>query len=290
MDIMIFRRAYMKVAVTGCKGQLGADLTAEMEKRNIQAAGIDIDTVDITDYDALEAFIEAEKPDAVVHLAAYTAVDKAEQEKEKCALINIKGTENIAKICGEKGIKLLYTSTDYIFGGEGDTPFETDSSPAPCNYYGLTKYEGEQAVKKHCPQHFIVRISWVFGVHGKNFVYTMLRLAENNQGIRVVNDQTGSPTFTPDISKLICDMIATDKYGVYHATNEGFCTWAEFAAEIMRRAGKDTKIIPISTEQYPTPAKRPRNSRLSKKSLDDAGFARLPRWEDALDRFLKEVR
>ncbi len=287
---MIFRRAYMKVAVTGCKGQLGADLTAEMEKRNIQAAGIDIDTVDITDYEALEAFIEAEKPDAVVHLAAYTVVDKAEQEKEKCALINIKGTENIAKICGEKGIKLLYTSTDYIFGGEGDTPFETDSTPAPCNYYGLTKYEGEQAVKKYCPQHFIVRISWVFGVHGKNFVYTMLRLAENNREIRVVNDQTGSPTFTPDISKLICDMIATDKYGVYHATNEGFCTWAEFAAEIMRRAGKDTKIIPISTEQYPTPAKRPRNSRLSKKSLDDAGFARLPRWENALDRFLKEVR
>ncbi|MBR5773008.1 MAG: dTDP-4-dehydrorhamnose reductase [Clostridia bacterium] len=280
----------MKVAVTGCKGQLGADLTAEMEKRNIQAAGIDIDTVDITDYEALEAFIEAEKPDAVVHLAAYTAVDKAEQEKEKCALINVKGTENIAKICGEKGIKLLYTSTDYIFGGEGDTPFETDSSSAPCNYYGLTKYEGEQAVKKHCPQHFIVRISWVFGVHGKNFVYTMLRLAENNREIRVVNDQTGSPTFTPDISKLICDMIATDKYGVYHATNEGFCTWAEFAAEIMRRAGKDTKIIPVSTEQYPTPAKRPRNSRLSKKSLDDAGFTRLPRWEDALDRFLEEVR
>ena len=287
---MIFRRAYMKVAVTGCKGQLGADLTAEMEKRNIQAAGIDIDTVDITDYEALEAFIEAEKPDAVVHLAAYTAVDKAEQEKEKCALINVKGTENIAKICGEKGIKLLYTSTDYIFGGEGDTPFETDSSSAPCNYYGLTKYEGEQAVKKHCPQHFIVRISWVFGVHGKNFVYTMLRLAENNREIKVVNDQTGSPTFTPDISKLICDMIATDKYGVYHATNEGFCTWAEFAAEIMRRAGKDTKIIPVSTEQYPTPAKRPRNSRLSKKSLDDAGFTRLPRWEDALDRFLEEVR
>lgn len=280
----------MKVAVTGCKGQLGADLTAEMEKRNLQAAGIDIDTVDITDYEALEAFIEAEKPDAVVHLAAYTAVDKAEQEKEKCALINVKGTENIAKICGKKGIKLLYTSTDYIFGGEGDTPFETDSSPAPCNYYGLTKYEGEQAVKKHCPQHFIVRISWVFGVHGKNFVYTMLRLAENNREIRVVNDQTGSPTFTPDISKLICDMIATDKYGVYHATNEGFCTWAEFAAEIMRRAGKDTKILPISTEQYPTPAKRPRNSRLSKKSLDDAGFTRLPRWEDALDRFLEEVR
>ena len=280
----------MKVAVTGCKGQLGADLTAEMEKRNIQAAGIDIDTVDITDYEALEAFVEAEKPDAVVHLAAYTAVDKAEQEKEKCALINVKGTENIAKICGEKGIKLLYTSTDYIFGGEGDTPFETDSTPAPCNYYGLTKYEGEQAVKKYCPNHFIVRISWVFGVHGKNFVYTMLRLAENNREIRVVNDQTGSPTFTPDISKLICDMIATDKYGVYHATNEGFCTWAEFAAEIMRRAGKDTKIIPISTEQYPTPAKRPRNSRLSKKSLDDAGFTRLPRWEDALDRFLKEVR
>ena len=280
----------MKVAVTGCKGQLGADLTAEMEKRNIQASGIDIDTVDITDYEALEAFIEAEKPDAVVHLAAYTAVDKAEQEKEKCALINVKGTENIAKICGEKGIKLLYTSTDYIFGGEGDTPFETDSTPAPCNYYGLTKYEGEQAVKKYCPDYFIVRISWVFGVHGKNFVYTMLHLAENNREIRVVNDQTGSPTFTPDISKLICDMIATDKYGVYHATNEGFCTWAEFAAEIMRRAGKDTKIIPISTEQYPTPAKRPRNSRLSKKSLDDAGFTRLPRWEDALDRFLEEVR
>lgn len=280
----------MKVAVTGCKGQLGADLTAEMEKRNIQAAGIDIDTVDITDYEALEAFVEAEKPDAVVHLAAYTAVDKAEQEKEKCALINVKGTENIAKICGEKGIKLLYTSTDYIFGGEGDTPFETDSTPAPCNYYGLTKYEGEQAVKKHCTDYFIVRISWVFGVHGKNFVYTMLRLAENNREIRVVNDQTGSPTFTPDISKLICDMIATDKYGVYHATNEGFCTWAEFAAEIMRRAGKDTKIIPVSTEQYPTPAKRPRNSRLSKKSLDDAGFTRLPRWEDALDRFLEEVR
>ncbi len=279
----------MKVMVTGSSGQLGSDLVPELKKHNIEVIPADIDTVDITDKSALEEFINKTEPDGVIHLAAYTAVDKAESEKELCTKINALGTENLAEICGKKNIKILYISTDYIFGGTGDEFIETDAPVNPCNHYGLTKLQGEESVKKYCSKYFIVRISWVFGVHGKNFVYTMLRLAESKDEITVVSDQIGSPTFTEDLSSLLCDIIKSDKYGTYHATNEGVCSWAEFAKEIMTLSGKSTKITPIKSDEYPTAAKRPFNSRLSKKSLDAAGFGRLPHWKDALTRFLKET-
>lgn len=277
----------MKILVTGSKGQLGTDVSALLKKQNIEVIGADLPETDITDISAVRAAVESASPDAVIHLAAYTAVDKAESEKELCTAVNVKGTENVARVCSEKGIKMLYTSTDYIFAGKGTEPFEVDSPVSPCNHYGKTKYEGEEAVRRLCTKHFIVRISWVFGVNGKNFVYTMLRLAQTKSEIPVVCDQIGSPTFTPDLSVLIADMIKTEKYGTYHATNEGLCSWAEFAGAIMKKAGKSTKIIPILSADYPSAAQRPLNSRLSKSSLDKGGFDRLPPWEDALDRFLR---
>lgn len=279
----------MKIMVTGAKGQLGTDLIPELKKQNVQVIEADIDTLDITDRSAVEAFIEAHKPDAVIHLAAYTAVDKAEEEKDICTAVNVTGTANLAEVCGRLGIKILYTSTDYIFGSDDDNWLETDAPVNPCNHYGLTKYQGEQIIRESCEKHFIIRISWVFGVHGKNFVYTMLRLADTRETLTVVNDQIGSPTFTPDLSKLIAEMILTDKYGTYHASNEDICSWADFANAIMKLAGKSTKIVPISSADYPCAAKRPFNSRLSKASLDKAGFERLPTWQDALTRFLAET-
>ena len=276
----------MKAAVTGCKGQLGTDVVTALEKLNIEVAGADLPEVDITDSASVRAFLEKEKPDFVIHLAAYTAVDRAESEKDLCRMVNSAGTENIAVICGEKDIPLLYTSTDYVFGSDDDSFRETDSPVAPCNYYGQTKLEGEEAVRKYCRKHFIVRISWVFGLNGKNFVYTVLRLAETHDAIDVVSDQIGSPTFTQDLANLICEMVRSEKYGTYHATNEGVCSWAEFAEEIIRLSGRNTVIRPISTSEYKTDAVRPLNSRLSKKSLDEGGFSRLPHWKDALERFM----
>lgn len=276
----------MRILVTGSKGQLGTDVVSELKSRGHTVFGADLPETDITDIEQIRLAVSEAKPDCVIHLAAYTAVDKAESEKELCTLINSKGTENVARVCGESNIKMLYTGTDYIFGGKGEEPFEINSPAAPCNHYGKTKYEGEEAVRKFCPKHYIVRISWVFGVHGKNFVYTMLRLAQTKKELTVVCDQTGSPTFTPDLAKLIGDMVITEKYGTYHATNEGICTWAQFAEAIMKKSGNDVKITPILTKDYKCDAVRPLNSRLSKTSLDEAGFSRLPSWENALDRFL----
>lgn len=277
----------MKIMVTGSKGQLGSDLVPLLISRGHTVIGADLPETDITDKEAIQSFIEAEMPDAVIHLAAWTAVDRAEEEKESCTKVNVNGTENIAGVCGRYGIKMLYTSTDYVFGGEGEEFFETDSPAEPHNHYGLTKYQGEEAVRKYCEKFFVIRISWVFGIHGKNFVYTMLRLSENHDKITVVSDQTGSPTYTPDLSRLIGEMIETEKYGTYHATNEGICTWAEFAEEIMKMSGSKTEIVSIKTEDYPCAAERPHNSRLSKSSLDEAGFSRLPSWQDALARFME---
>ena len=279
----------MKVMVTGSNGQLGTDLCKELSKRNIEVIGADIDRLDITDKQAVNAFMDEQKPDAVIHLAAYTAVDKAEEDKETCTRLNVEGTENIAEYCGKNNIKIIYTSTDYVFGGMGDDYLETDAPVAPCNIYGLTKLQGEEIVKKLCNKYFIVRISWVFGVNGKNFVYTMLRLAETRDDLTVVGDQIGSPTFTPHLSVLLADMVLTEKYGTYHASNEGLCSWADFASEIMKLSGKSTKITAIPSSDYPTAARRPLNSRLSKKSLDDAGFNRLPTWQEALKEFLSET-
>lgn len=276
----------MKIIVTGAKGQLGTDVTAQLEKCGHSVVAADIAELDITDSSAVEDFFEKEKPDAVIHCAAYTNVDGAETDRELCKKINCDGTENIAKMCVKHNAKLLYTSTDYVFDGKGTEAFETDAKTAPCNYYGETKLMGENAVKENCDKYFIVRISWVFGENGKNFVKTMLRLSKERDEITVVCDQIGSPTYTPDLARLFCEMIETDKYGIYHATNENYCSWAEYAAEIMRLSGAKTKIIPVASSGYKTAAVRPANSRMSKASLDNAGFSRLPTWQNALERFL----
>ena len=275
------------VLVTGAAGQLGTDVIAELKKRDIDHIGIDIAELDITDADAVSDYLASIKPQSVIHNAAYTAVDKAEDEPELCKRVNADGTENLAKACREIDAEMIYISTDYVFDGNGETPYETDTPKVPISTYGKSKLAGEAAVQKHQDKYYIVRISWVFGEHGNNFVKTMLKLAQSRDELNVVGDQIGSPTYTPDLAILLCDMVLSEKYGVYHATNEGYCSWAEFAAEIMRQSGSSCKIKPIPTEQYPTKATRPRNSRMSKASLDIAGFARLPTWQDALERYLR---
>lgn len=280
----------MRVMVTGAAGQLGHDVMARLEALKMEAKGTDIADLDLTDEAATLAAIEAYRPDAVVHCAAYTAVDKAEEEREKCARINVEGTKNVARACGRTGAKLLYISTDYVFDGQGDKPFEADHPKAPINYYGLTKALGEEACQALTAKLFIVRIAWVFGLNGKNFVKTMLRLGRERKSVSVVTDQTGSPTYTKDLAELLCDMIQTERYGVYHATNEGFCSWNDFAREIMAQAGLSCRVEPVLAKDYPAQAKRPYNSRLSKDALEKAGFDRLPPWQDALARYLEELK
>lgn len=279
----------MKIIVTGAKGQLGSDVILQLKKNGTEAVEADLPELDITDADAVEQFVAQSGADGVIHCAAYTNVDSAESETELCRKINVDGTLNLARSCEKHGLKLLYISTDYVFSGDGHEAFETNSQKIPCNFYGKSKLEGEIAAIENCSKCFVVRISWVFGENGKNFVKTMLRLAEDRSEISVVCDQIGSPTYTKDLAKLLCNMILTEKYGVYHATNENYCSWAEFAAAIMEYSGSETKIIPIKSSEYKSVAKRPANSRLSKKSLDDNGFDRLPSWQDALKRFLNNI-
>ena len=276
----------MKTIVTGSKGQLGSDIVTMLKQNGIETVGADLPEIDITDETTVEQFIDECKADAVIHCAAFTNVDLAETKKEACRKINVDGTVNIAKACEKFGLKMMYISTDYVFSGDGNEPFETDSPKKPCNIYGETKLAGENAVSEICSKYFVVRISWVFGENGKNFVKTLLRLSKEKSELNVVNDQIGSPTYTKDLAKLLCEMITTEKYGIYHATNEGFCSWAEFAEKIMELSGAKTKIIPVSSTEYKTVAVRPENSRLSKKSLDENGFTRLPSWENALVRYL----
>lgn len=276
----------MKIIVTGSRGQLGTDVTALLRKQGTEVIEASLPEIDITDSQAVEKLVSESRADGVIHCAAYTNVNLAESEKELCKKINVDGSENIARSCGKHGIPLLYTSTDYVFSGTGEAPFETDGEKSPCNYYGETKLGGEKAVEKFCEKYFILRISWVFGENGNNFVKTMLRLAETKSEISVIDDQIGSPTYTKDLAVLICEMIKSDKYGVYHASNEGYCSWADFAQAIMDYSNLPVKIKRISSDEYKTAAVRPLNSRLSKKSLDEAGFCRLPDWHDALKRFL----
>ena len=278
----------MKVLVTGIKGQLGFDVCNELTKRGIENQGIDRDECDITNKQAVLDYIYNYAPDVVVHCAAYTAVDRAESEEHVCRRVNRDGTEYIALACKTINAKMVYISTDYVFNGEGDKFFEVDDETGPLNMYGLTKLEGEEQVRKILEKYFIVRISWVFGVNGNNFINTMLRLSGGNKELKIVSDQIGSPTFTYDLAPLICDMIETEKYGTYHATNEGECSWAEFAEHIFKVAGQNVLVHHITTEEYPTKAVRPKNSRLSKKSLDEAGFKRLPDWKDAVERYIKQ--
>lgn len=280
----------MKVFVTGVKGQLGYDVVNELEKRGYTAIGVDIEDLDITDAAAVEKMITEAAPEAVIHCAAWTAVDAAEDNEEKCRQVNVNGTENIAKVCKKLDCKMMYISTDYIFDGKGTRPWEPDDPvTTPLNVYGQTKYEGELAVRNNVEKFFIVRIAWVFG-KGKNFIKTMLNLGKTHDHLTVVNDQYGTPTYTFDLARLLVDMIETDKYGNYHATNEGgYITWYDFACEIFRQAGMNVDVEPVSSAQYAAKAKRPENSRMNKQKLVDNGFELLPDWKDALRRYLGTV-
>lgn len=280
----------MKVLVTGVKGQLGYDVVRELQKRGHEAVGVDIDEMDITDAAAVERVMTEVQPDAVIHCSAYTAVDRAEEDIEMCRRVNVDGTENIAKICKKLDCKMLYLSTDYIFSGDGERPWEPDDEASPLNAYGQSKYDGELALKKYVEKYFIVRISWVFGINGNNFIKTMLRLGRENGAVKVVDDQIGSPTYTYDLARLLVDMIESDRYGAYHATNEGICSWYEFAKEIFRAAGMDNvSVTPVKSGEFPVKAKRPKNSRMSKEKLVTNGFSLLPAWQDAVARYIKEL-
>ncbi len=284
----------MKVLVTGVKGQLGYDVVNELTKRGHTAIGVDIDEMDITDKHSVQMVIEKTKPDAVIHCAAWTAVDLAEDE-DKIAMVravNTDGTRNIAEICKKLNCKMMYISTDYVFNGQGTEPWEPDCKDyEPLNVYGQTKLGGELAVANLLEKYFIVRIAWVFGVNGNNFIKTMLNVGKKYDELTVVNDQIGTPTYTYDLARLLVDMIETEKYGYYHATNEGgYISWYDFACEIFKQAGYNTKVKPVTTEEYGlSKAKRPFNSRLDKSKLIENGFKPLPTWQDALSRYLKEI-
>lgn len=276
----------MKVFVTGASGQLGFDVCLELERRGIEHKGVSSKELDIRDDMAVQRMLAEYRPDAVIHCAAYTQVDRAEDEPEQCFAVNALGTRNIAQACGAVGAKLLYISTDYVFPGTGQRPYEPEDETGPLSIYGKSKLEGEKAVKELLDRFFIVRISWAFGVNGGNFIRTMLRLSETHDTVRVVADQVGSPTYTADLALLLCDMIQTEKYGIYHATNEGFCSWAELAEAVFSAAGKGTKVQRVTTEEYGAKAPRPHNSRLSKTRLTERGFSLLPPWQDAVARYL----
>ena len=305
----------MKILVTGVGGQLGHDVMNELIGRGHTGVGSDIAPeysgvadgsavttaeyvpMDITDAAQVSEVITKVSPDVVIHCAAWTAVDAAEDDdkKAKVKAINADGTQNIANVCKQLDCKMVYISTDYVFDGQGETPWEPDCKDyKPLNVYGETKLAGELAVSNTLDKYFIVRIAWVFGVNGKNFIKTMLRLGKERGAVSVVDDQIGSPTYTYDLARLLVDMIQSDKYGRYHATNEGLCSWYEFAVEIFKQAGMDVKVTPVSTAEYtaayPGQAKRPMNSRISKEKLLDNGFERLPSWQDAVGRYLKEIQ
>lgn len=302
----------MKFFVTGVAGQLGHDVMNELAKRGYEGVGSDIAPqysgvedgssvtampyaqMDITDAKAVRETILSVKPDVVVHCAAWTAVDLAEDEdkKEKVYAINAKGTQNIADVCKELDCKVIYISTDYVFNGQGTEPWQPDCKDyQPLNVYGKTKLEGELAISNTVSKYFIVRIAWVFGLNGKNFIKTMLSVGKTHDEVRVVNDQIGTPTYTYDLSRLLVDMAETDKYGYYHATNEGgYISWYDFTCEIYKQAGLSTKVTPVTTAEYGvSKAARPFNSRLDKSKLTENGFRPLPTWQDALSRYLKEI-
>lgn len=302
----------MKFFVTGVAGQLGHDVMNELAKRGYEGVGSDIAPqysgaddgssvttmpyvgMDITDAEAVRETLLSVKPDVVVHCAAWTAVDLAEDEdkKDKVYAINVKGTQNIADVCKELDCKVIYISTDYVFNGQGTEPWKPDCKDyQPLNVYGRTKLEGELAVSNTVSKYFIVRIAWVFGLNGKNFIKTMLSVGKTHDEVRVVNDQIGTPTYTYDLSRLLVDMAETDKYGYYHATNEGgYISWYDFTCEIYKQAGLSTKVTPVTTAEYGvSKAARPFNSRLDKSKLTENGFKPLPIWQDALSRYLKEI-
>lgn len=281
----------MKVLVTGANGQLGYDVINELNRRGHEAVGVDIAEMDITEGTSVGNVLQRVKPQAVIHCAAWTAVDAAEdaQNHDKVYDINVKGTKYIAEQCGKLGCKMIYISTDYVFDGSGSAPWDPDCKAyKPLGWYGETKLEGELAVSETLEKYYIVRTAWAFGRHGNNFVKTMLKLGQTFKEIKVVNDQIGTPTYTPDLARLLVDMVETDKYGYYHATNEGgYISWADFAKAIFKEADIDVNVIPVTTEEYGSKALRPKNSRLDKSKLERNGFRRLPEWYRSLSEFLK---
>ena len=284
----------MKVLVTGVKGQLGFDVVKELKKRGYDAVGVDINEMDITDAEKVTEVITDVNPDVVVHCAAWTAVDAAEDEENipKVRAINVSGTQNIADVCKNINCKMIYISTDYVFNGLGTEPWQADCREYdPLCVYGQTKLEGELAVSQTLDKYFIVRIAWVFGKNGNNFIKTMLNVGKKFDTVRVVNDQIGTPTYTYDLARLLVDMAETDKYGYYHVTNEGgYISWYDFTCEIFKQVGYDTEAVPVTTEEYGlSKAARPFNSRLDKSKLTENGFKPLPVWQDALERYLKEI-
>ena len=282
----------MKVLVTGVKGQLGFDVVNELTKRGHGAVGVDVSDMDVTDAESVNRVMQKVKPDAVIHCAAWTAVDAAEDNEDKVRLVNAVGTENIVKECKALDCKLIYISTDYVFDGKGEKAWLPDCKDySPLNVYGKTKLEGELAVSENLQKYFIVRIAWVFGVNGKNFIKTMLSVGKTHNTVRVVNDQIGTPTYTYDLARLLVDMVESEKYGYYHATNEGgYISWYDFTKEIFRQAGYSTEVVPVTTEEYGlSKAARPFNARLDKSKLVKNGFKPLPEWQDALSRYLKEI-
>lgn len=279
----------MKVLVTGVKGQLGYDVVKDLEKRGHQPIGVDRDEMDLMDNEAIRTFIMNLKPEAIIHCAAYTAVDKAEEEVETCYQINAESVKVISECAKELDVKLIYISTDYVFDGTKEGEYVETDVPNPINVYGASKLKGEQYVQTLLEKYYIVRISWVFGVNGNNFIKTMRRLGSERDELNIINDQVGSPTYTADLAPLLVDMMETDKYGIYHATNEETCSWYEFANEIFKQSGIEVKTNPITTNQYPTAAKRPMNSRMSKAKLKANGFNLLPTWQEALAHYLKLI-
>ena len=284
----------MKFFVTGVKGQLGFDVVNELNKRNHEAVGVDIDELDIADREAVHQMINDIKPDGVIHCAAWTAVDDAEDNYDKVMSVNRDGTRYIAEACKELDIPMIYISTDYVFNGQGETPWKPDDKRNPINVYGDSKYQGELAVEELLEKYYIVRIAWVFGQNGHNFINTMLNLGKTHDEITVVDDQIGTPTYTYDLARLLVDMIETDKYGTYHTTNEGeYISWYDFTVEIMKQAGeyddtyKKVEVLPVGSDAYPAKAKRPPNSRMDKSKLVENGFKPLPDWKDALHRYLE---
>lgn len=281
----------MKILVTGSSGQLGFDVVREGRTRGHKMVGVGSRELNITDQSAVFQMMTDVKPDAIIHCAAYTAVDKAEDEKENCWNVNVEGTNYLVQAAKEHGAKFMYISTDYVFDGTGDVPFVETDVPNPRGFYGLSKYEGEKHVEDQLKEWYIVRISWVFGGNGNNFVKTMLKHAETRTELNIVGDQVGSPTYTFELAHLLLDMIQTNQFGIYHATNEGFCSWAEFASEIFRLTGKSVKVNAIPSDEYPTRAVRPKNSRMSKQKLSQNGFKPLSSWQDALNHYLTmEIR
>ena len=281
----------MKILVTGIRGQLGFDVMKVLKSRGIEAIGVNSDDMDITDPGRVKAVISSLRPDAVIHCAAWTAVDAAEDNEEAARKVNVDGTANIAMACADTGAKLMYFSTDYVFDGEGEKPWKPEDKTGPVSVYGASKLDGENEVRRILPdRHFIIRLQWVYGINGRNFVKTMLNLAKTHDRLTVVNDQIGGPSYTPDIARLAADMIVTEEYGTYHAANTGYCSWYDFAREIFKEAGIDIVVEPVSSENYPAKARRPHNSRLDTSKLTEHGFKQLPPWQDALKRFMTELR